>query len=85
MKLVDLLKWDLHTQYLTFRAVMYVDLTISCLCAAAGSFGWGFGLLIVGLVLGGIGNDKLSLLNQQRVLNNQLRIEDKLDVLLEGK
>lgn len=82
-KVVDKVQGNLETQYTAFRALMWCDLVIGCLFAAAGNFPWAFGLVIVGLVLGNISNAKLSLLNQMQVLSNQKRIEDKLDVLLE--
>lgn len=81
--LIDRLQGNLETQYTAFRALMWADLIIGCLCAAAGNFPWAFGLVIVGLILGSLSNAKLSLLNQEQVLTNQMRIEHKLDVLLE--
>jgi hypothetical protein len=82
-KFVDKMQGNLETQYTAFRFCMWVDLVAGCLFAAAGNFPWAFGLVIVGLILGNISNAKLSLLNQEQVLQNQMRIESKLDVLLE--
>jgi hypothetical protein len=82
-KVVTKVQGNLETQYAAFRVMMWADLVIGCLFAAAGNFPWAFGLVIVGLILGNISNAKLSLLNQEQVLTNQARIEDKLDVLLE--
>lgn len=83
--IIDKLQGDLQSQYVAFRVMMFVDLIVGCLCAAAGSFGWAFGLVIIGLILGNISNAKLSLINQNTVLDNQNRIEGKLDKLLEGE
>lgn len=84
-KVVTRVQGNLETQYIAFRALMWVDLVAGCLFAAAGNFPWAFGLVIVGLILGSLSNAKLSLLNQEQVLQNQMRIEHKLDVLLEDK
>ena len=81
-KVVTRVQGNLETQYTAFRLCMWIDLMPGCLFAAAGNFPWAFGLVIVGLILGNISNAKLSLLNQEQVLTNQARIEDKLDVLL---
>ena len=83
--IIDKLQGDLQSQYVAFRTLMWVDLVVGCLCAAAGSFGWAFGLVIVGLILGNISNAKLSLMNQETVLQSLMRVEDKVDVLLEDK
>ena len=83
--IIDKVQGDLQSQYLAFRSLMWIDLVIGCLFAASGSFGWAFGLVIVGLILGSISNAKLSLINQNTVLENQNRIEGKLDKLLEVK
>lgn len=83
--IIDKVQGDLQSQYVAFRTMMFVDLVIGCLCAASGSFGWAFGLVIIGLILGNISNAKLSLINQSTVLGNQNRIEGKLDKLLEVK
>jgi hypothetical protein len=80
---VTKLQGNLETQYTSFRVCMWIDLIAGCLFAAAGNFPWAFGLVIVGLILGNISNAKLSLLNQEQVLQNQMRIESKLDILLE--
>lgn len=85
MSVIDKIQGNLETQYKAFRTLMWADLILGSLCAAAGSFDWAFGLVIVGLILGNISNAKLSLLNQEQVLQNQMRIEHKLDVLLEEK
>lgn len=81
--LIDKVQGNLETQYIVFRSMMWLDLIIGCLFAANGDFPWAFGLVIVGLILGSLSNAKLSLLNQEQVLQNQMRIESKLDVLLE--
>lgn len=83
--IIDKVQGDLQSQYLVFRSLMFVDLVIGCLFAASGNFPWAFGLVIVGLILGSISNAKLSLINQNTVLENQNRIEGKLDKLLEAK
>ena len=83
--IIDKLQGDLQSQYVAFRTLMWVDLVVGCLCAAAGSFGWAFGLVIVGLILGNISNAKLSLMNQETVLQSLMRVVDKVDVLLEDK
>lgn len=74
---------DLQSQYVAFRVMMWIDLLFGCLFAANGNFEWAFGLVIVGLILGQISNSKLILLNQELFLQNQMRIESKLDVALE--
>lgn len=80
--IIDKVQGDLQSQYVAFRTMMWGDLIIGCLCAASGNFGWAFGLVIIGLILGNISNAKLSLINQNTVLDNQNRIEGKLDKLL---
>lgn len=82
--IIDKVQGDLQSQYTAFRTLMWVDLIIGSLCAAAGSFEWAFGLVIIGLILGNISNAKLSLMNQETVLQNQMRIEHKLEVVLEA-
>ena len=84
-KVVTKVQGNLETQYKAFRSLMWVDLILGSLCAAAGSFDWAFGLVIVGLILGNISNAKLSLMNQETVLQSLMRVEDKVDVLLEDK
>jgi hypothetical protein len=74
---------DLQSQYVAFRLMMWVDLLFGCLFAANGNFAWAFGLVIVGLILGNISNSKLILLNQETVLQSLMRVEDKVDVLLD--
>lgn len=82
---IDKLQGNLETQYTAFRALMWADLIIGCLCAAAGNFPWAFGLVIIALILGNISNAKLTLMNQETALQSMTRIEDKLDVLLEDE
>ena len=84
-KVVCKVQGDLNSQYLVYRGLMWADLLLATSFAYCGSAFFAFAFAIIGLLLGALSNDKLNLLNQQVFLENQLRIEDKLDMLLEGK
>ena len=81
--IVNKVQGTLETQYVVFRTLMWCDLIIGSLCAANGNFTWAFGMVIVGLILGNISNSKLLLMGQETTLQSLMRVEDKVDVLLE--
>lgn len=82
-RVISKVQGDLQSQYVAFRTLMWTDLIIGSLCAAGGNFAWAFGLVIVGLILGNISNSKLILLALETSLQSSVRLEDKLDVLLD--
>ena len=84
-KVVCKVQGDLNSQYLAYRGLMWADLLLATSFAYCGSAFFAFAFAIIGLLLGALSNDKLNLLNQQVFLQNQMRIEHKLNILLEGK
>jgi len=74
---------DLETQYKGFHLCFWSMLIIATITALFGNPITATLLGTLGLVSGAISQLKLVLINQELFLQNQLRIEDKLDVLLE--
>ena len=88
--MLNKLSGDLRLQYKVFRIVFWIDFIIAALLVSAGSFQIGLLFAIFALLAGSVANQKSQLLNQKTFLDNQgtflsnqLRIEDKLDVVLE--
>jgi hypothetical protein len=82
---------DLETQYRGFNTCFLSMLIIAIIVSLTGSPITAILLGTLGLVSGAIGQLKLILINQTKFLENQelflgdlLRIEDKLDVVLEA-
>lgn len=81
-KLWNQLATDLKTQYKGFRVLFWADFTIAAILALFGYLEASLLLGILGICFGNTANQKLVLINQQLLKNNQNRIEDKVNVLL---
>ena len=82
---------DLETQYRGFNTCFWSMLVIAIIVSLTGSPITAILLGTLGLVSGAIGQLKLILINQTKFLENQelflsdlIRLEDKLDVVLES-
>ena len=89
--MLNKLSGDLRLQYKVFRTAFWVDFIIAAFLVAAGIFEFGLLFAIFALLAGSVANQKAVLINQktflenqETFLSNQLRIEDKLDVVLEN-
>jgi tetrahydromethanopterin S-methyltransferase subunit E len=76
-------KIDLDMQYKGFNLCFWVMLSLAMIFATIGDVNTAVLLGTLGMVSGVIALTKLVLRNQNMFLDNQRRIEDKLDVLLE--